>query len=150
MGFDKQIPVVVGHHPLRPMLGWIDTHDSKPFTTHLLDARADDAIRLLQGLSLTRIRLAVRTVTRFYVIRHLDSPYSGTWKVLTPVPTAFQIADSSRKRAFLIKKPLYLCRTSEVFAQSKTSAVLSTSVTNEIRLRAHDTPFAPSKFGKGE
>ena len=54
------------------------------------------------------IRLAVRTVTRSYVIRHLDSPYSETWKVLTPAPAAFQIADFSRKRSFLIKKPAYL------------------------------------------
>ena len=48
---DEQVSKIVGHHPLGTMLGWIDTHDSKPFTSHLPDARADDAIRLLQTLS---------------------------------------------------------------------------------------------------
>ncbi len=51
-GFNEQIPKVVGHHPLGPMLGWIDTHDGKPLTTNLLDAVSDDAIGFLQILSL--------------------------------------------------------------------------------------------------
>ncbi|MCH7728035.1 MAG: hypothetical protein IH991_16395 [Planctomycetes bacterium] len=48
---DEQIPKVVGHHPFRSMLGWIDTHDRKPLTANFLDTRPDDAIWVLEGLS---------------------------------------------------------------------------------------------------
>ena len=47
LGFDQQIAKVVGHHPLRPMLGRIDADDGELFTTHLLDPRCDDAGWLL-------------------------------------------------------------------------------------------------------
>ena len=50
-GLDNQIPEVVGHHPLRPMLGGINADNREVLTTHLLDTRANDSIGLLQRLS---------------------------------------------------------------------------------------------------
>jgi hypothetical protein len=48
--FDEHIPEVIGHHPLGSVLGWIDAHDGEPLTANFLNARPDDAIRLLQAL----------------------------------------------------------------------------------------------------
>ena len=50
LGFDEQVPEVVGHHPLRAMLGRIDADDGEVLTAHLLDTGTDDAIGLLRGL----------------------------------------------------------------------------------------------------
>jgi hypothetical protein len=47
---DEQVPEVVGHHPLGPVLGRINTHDRKPLTAYLLDAGANDAIGFLERL----------------------------------------------------------------------------------------------------
>ena len=41
LGFDEQIPKVVGHHPLRTMLGWIDTDNGELLTPDFLDAVAN-------------------------------------------------------------------------------------------------------------
>ena len=48
--FDEQIPKVVRHHPLGPVLGRIDAHDRKSVTPHFLDAGPDDPVGLLERL----------------------------------------------------------------------------------------------------
>ena len=70
---DEQVAKIVGHHPLRAMLGRIHTDDGEPFTAHLLDARSDDAIRVLQR----RVRAgfgSLVTATSSWMVRHLDAP----------------------------------------------------------------------------
>ena len=61
------------------MLGWIDAHDCEPGTAHLLDAGSDDAIGLLQILSLAWLRLRIKLTTiatfRADVAGHADAPY---------------------------------------------------------------------------
>ena len=47
-GFDEHVPEVIGHHPLRPMLGRIDAYDGKVLATHFLDTWTDDSIGLLK------------------------------------------------------------------------------------------------------
>ena len=73
LGFDEQVSEVVGHHPLRTMLGWIDADDGEPFTAHLLDAGTDDTIWLLQRLP-SWLGFALLTAPSSDVVRHLDSP----------------------------------------------------------------------------
>ena len=108
---DEQVSKVVGHHPLGTMLGWIDTHDSEPFTSHLPDARADDAIRLLQALFLWLIRLAKHTVTRSYMIRHLDSPFWGMVEGPNSIPNSIPDCRFLSKESFSNSKPSYLFTT---------------------------------------
>jgi hypothetical protein len=58
---DKEVPKVVGHHPLGSMLGGIDTDNGEVLTTYFLDTRADDSIGLLQRLSVTWLGSALLT-----------------------------------------------------------------------------------------
>jgi len=102
---DEQIPEVVGHHPLRSMLGWIDAHDGELLAADFGNTRPDDAAWLLQIRRFTLLRLRIR-LTMFAAARsgftgHLDSPYWGKWDTLTFSPTAIQAALSSPKRVFL-------------------------------------------------
>lgn len=57
LAFDEQISKVVGHHPLRPMLGRIDANDGESGAADLRDPGSNDPTWLLQILSLARIGL---------------------------------------------------------------------------------------------
>ena len=48
--FDEQVPEVVGHHPLRAMLGGIDTDDREVLTAYFLDTGTNHAIGFLERL----------------------------------------------------------------------------------------------------
>jgi hypothetical protein len=61
---------VVGHHPLRAMLGSVDTDDGETFIAHLLDAGTDDTIRLLQRLDRVGFGFTVVTATPSWMVRH--------------------------------------------------------------------------------
>src|SRR6516162_10616293 len=50
LGLDQQIPEVVGHHPLRTMLGGIDADNGEVLTAYSLDTGTDYSTGLLQRL----------------------------------------------------------------------------------------------------
>ena len=76
--FDKQIPKVVGHHPLRAMLGGIDTDNGKVLTTCFLNTRTYCSIWLLQRLPAGSAFL-LHTTGSSNVVRHFG--FSINWKV---------------------------------------------------------------------
>nr|WP_236620991.1 hypothetical protein [Rhodopirellula sallentina] len=61
--FDEQLPEVIGHHPFRAILSWIDRNDCKSVTTDLGNAIRDGTTWLLQMLSVLGTRLCVGTTS---------------------------------------------------------------------------------------
>src|SRR5690348_13464692 len=73
-GLDEQVSKVIGHHPLRAMLGWIDADDGEPLAAYFLDAGTEDAVGLLQRPIGARLATALRTTVSLYAVRHLEAP----------------------------------------------------------------------------
>jgi hypothetical protein len=79
--FNQQIPEVVRHHPLGPILGWINTDNRELLTAHALHSGPNDTTRLLQIVSLMWFRPGASIVTNATVgaetSGHTDSPCWG-------------------------------------------------------------------------
>jgi hypothetical protein len=70
LGLDQQIPEVVGHHPLRTMLGGIDADNGEVLTAYSLDTGTDHSTGLLQRLP-TWLGCVLLTARSSDVVRHL-------------------------------------------------------------------------------
>jgi hypothetical protein len=112
---DEHVPIVVGHHPLRSMFGWVDADDGELLPAHSLNAGPDDATGFLQTLSIALLRLRIRLTTIAAVCAgfagHSDSPYWEKWEALTFSPTAIQAAALFSEEIFSGSRASYLCAT---------------------------------------
>jgi hypothetical protein len=72
-------PKVVGHHPIRPMLGRIDADDGEPLPTHLLDSASNEAIWFLQVLCLAGHRAQLADCR--FLHRSCTPPLAAQWRL---------------------------------------------------------------------
>ena len=80
---NEQLAILIRHHPLGSILGWINTDDGESITTDLGNPRRDHSVGLLQMLSLSRFRFRLTsTTTTSELTGHGTTPCWGRKRIL--------------------------------------------------------------------